>query len=75
MWKIYYTYIGIFNGDYSAFEAKVKTLWFKMYERSSGKMSSSGFEHVFIGKKNKMIGWKVLQIVCQYQDKEVYDNL
>lgn len=41
---------GIFKGDYSAFEAKLKILWFKMYERSSGKMSSSGFEHVFIGE-------------------------
>ncbi len=42
--------LGVFNGDYTAFEDKVRTLWFHMYERANGKLSSSGFEHVFIGK-------------------------
>jgi poly(U)-specific endoribonuclease len=47
----------VFNGDYTAFEEKVRTLWFHMYERANGKLSSSGFEHVFIGEvKNGDLG-------------------
>ena len=40
---------GKFSGDYAAFENKIHTMWFKMYERQNGVLGSSGFEHVFIG--------------------------
>jgi len=41
---------GVFSGSYEQFGAKLETMWFGMYERSSGHLSSSGFEHVFIGE-------------------------
>ena len=41
---------GVYTGSYEQFGEKMYTMWFGMYERSSGHLSSSGFEHVFIGK-------------------------
>ena len=40
---------GVFSGTYDDWGNKLYTLWFDMYTRS-GKLSSSGFEHVFIGE-------------------------
>lgn len=44
---------GVYTGSYEQFGEKMYTMWFGMYERSSGHLSSSGFEHVFIGKLQK----------------------
>ena len=44
---------GVYTGSYEQFGEKMYTMWFGMYERSSGHLSSSGFEHVFIGKLKK----------------------
>jgi len=41
---------GVYTGSYEQFGEKMYTMWFGMYERSSGHLSSSGFEHVFIGE-------------------------
>ncbi|XP_023326728.1 poly(U)-specific endoribonuclease-A [Eurytemora carolleeae] len=41
---------GLFSGTYENFGEKLYTLWFGQYERATGVLSSSGFEHVFIGE-------------------------
>ncbi|XP_064597523.1 uridylate-specific endoribonuclease-like [Liolophura sinensis] len=51
---------GLVSGGSSAFRSKLHSLWFELYKRSSnGKISSSGFEHVFVGetKSNSVTGF------------------
>ena len=40
---------GAFTGTMDAFGTKLYEMWFRMYERG-GKLSSSGFEHTFLGE-------------------------
>lgn len=35
-----------------SFERDLKEMWFGLYTRKKGFLDSSGFEHVFHGKKN-----------------------
>ena len=50
IWANLRTYfLGLFSGTYENFGEKLYTLWFRQYERATGVLSSSGFEHVFIG--------------------------
>jgi|ERR1712136_55147 len=48
---------GEITGSKANFKSLVKQLWFGMYPRVSGKLGSSGFEHVFLGElKNGITG-------------------
>ena len=51
------TFTGEITGSKANFKNLVKQLWFGMYPRVSGKLGSSGFEHVFLGElKNGITG-------------------
>jgi poly(U)-specific endoribonuclease len=42
---------GVINYDYQSFQSYLKQIWFGLYSRtSSGPLSSSGFEHVYMGE-------------------------
>lgn len=49
---------GVVTSDPKTHFDLLKTIWFTMYSRSSGKIGSSGFEHVFLNEivKNNTIG-------------------
>ncbi|GLV40220.1 uncharacterized protein CBL_03632 [Carabus blaptoides fortunei] len=49
---------GKLSKDPKDFKDLLKSLWFNMYSRAGGKISSSGFEHIFLAelKKNEVSG-------------------
>ncbi|XP_031422975.1 poly(U)-specific endoribonuclease-like [Clupea harengus] len=49
---------GVYKSE-EEFKYDLKMMWFGLYTRSSGKMDSSGFEHIFAGeiKKSKISGF------------------
>lgn len=49
---------GKLSKDPKDFRDLLKSLWFNMYSRAGGKISSSGFEHIFLAelKKNEVSG-------------------
>lgn len=49
---------GIVTADPATHKELLKTIWFGMYSRGQGKISSSGFEHVFMSevKEGNVIG-------------------
>ena len=40
---------GVYKSE-EEFKYDLKMMWFGQYSRSSGKMDSSGFEHIFAGQ-------------------------
>lgn len=49
---------GVVTADPATHKERLKTIWFGMYSRGHGKISSSGFEHVFMSevKDGNVIG-------------------
>lgn len=48
---------GVVTADSKTHFDLLKTIWFTLYSRASGKVGSSGFEHVFLHEiKNNTIG-------------------
>lgn len=49
---------GVVTADPASHKELLKTIWFGMYSRGHGKISSSGFEHVFMSevKDGNVIG-------------------
>lgn len=66
----------IFHGV-EKFEQQLKSMWFGLYERSRNSMSSSGFEHVFLGeiKHGKVSGFHNWLYFYNLEQKEEVDYL
>lgn len=51
-------FLGLVPNDYNDQREYLRNMWFELYPRSKGKLTSSGFEHVFLSeiKRGKISG-------------------